>query len=58
MRTKLDLGKAMLNGSRYGSLSADVKEAYEAAAELVWSDDEDEEDEDDEEEDEDEESEG
>ncbi len=55
MRTKLDLGRAMLNGSRFGGLSDNVKEAYEAAAELVWSEDEDEEDED-EDEDEDEES--
>lgn len=54
IRTKIALGKAMVSsGPRYAQLSEDVKDAYEAAAELVWSDDDDED-----EEDEDEEGEG
>lgn len=41
MRTKIAAGRAMLTGPRYTQLADDVREAYEAAAELVWSDDED-----------------
>lgn len=42
MRTKLSLGRALMGGPPFASLSPDVKDACELAAALVWSDDEDE----------------